>query len=100
MVEQAADYHWASHHFHARGVNASLATPHEVYSRLAKSIEARRAVYRALFAKPQDHAMVENIRDSVQKELALGNDRFKREIEALYGRRVVPAKSGRPVRSE
>jgi hypothetical protein len=36
----------------------------------------------------------------VQKELALGNDRFKREIEALYGRRVVQAKGGRPMRSE
>ena len=100
MVEQAADYHWSSHHFNALGVNASLATPHEVYTRLAKSIEARREAYRELFVKPQDHAMVKNIRDSVQKELALGNDRFKREIEALYGRRVVQAKNGRPMPSE
>ena len=100
MVEQAADYHWSSHHFNALGVNAELGKPHEVYTRLAKGIEGRREAYRALFVKPQDRSMIKNIRDSVQKEMALGNDRFKCEIEALYGRRVVQAKGGRPMRSE
>jgi hypothetical protein len=43
--------------------------------------------------------MIKSISDSVTKELALGNDRFKSEIEVLYGRRVTQGKSGRPRRT-
>ena len=44
------------------------------------------------------HALLDQIRESVNKGLALGND-LKDEIETLYGRRLRPAKMGRPKKS-
>ncbi|HEB28812.1 MAG TPA: transposase, partial [Porticoccus sp.] len=40
-----------------------------------------------------------DIRQSISKGLVLGSNRFKDEIELLYGRRVKPAKMGRPKKS-
>jgi len=40
--------------------------------------------------------LVDDIRSAVNKGMALGDDRFKQEVEALCGRRVKPAKMGRP----
>ena len=99
IVEEAVDFHWSSHHFNALGVESALCQPHEVYMRLAKSASKRRKIYRGFFQKPQDRSMIKSISDSVKKELAWGNDRFKGEIEVLYGRRVTQGKSGRPRRA-
>lgn len=96
MVEQAADFHWSSHHCNSLGFESALCQPHEMYMRLAKSADKRREIYRGFFQKPQPSSMTKSIRDSVIKELALGDDQFKREIENLYGRRVTQVKSGRP----
>jgi len=40
--------------------------------------------------------LLKEIRDSVNKGLALGGERFKTQIEALTDRRVTPRKAGRP----
>jgi putative transposase len=40
--------------------------------------------------------MIKDIRDAVNKGLALGSDRFKDEIETNLRRRVRPAKMGKP----
>lgn len=44
--------------------------------------------------------LIEDIRESVQKGMALGDDRFKENIEALCGRRVTRTKMGRPSKSK
>jgi hypothetical protein len=41
--------------------------------------------------------LLEEIRTSTHKGIAVGKDRFKEEIEALTGRRVKSKKRGRPV---
>ena len=66
--------------------------------RLGTDTEKRKQAYKALFEKSQSRATVKSIRDAVQKDLALGSDRFKREIEVLYGRRVSQDKAGRPIK--
>jgi len=56
----------------------------------------RRERYRSLFTGHEDGSLVKDIRDAVNKGLALGSDRFKDEIETNFKRRVRPAKMGRP----
>ena len=41
--------------------------------------------------------LLSDIRLALNKGLALGNERFKSEIETLSGRRVTDGKRGRPV---
>ncbi|WP_339718776.1 hypothetical protein [Marinomonas primoryensis] len=35
------------------------------------------------------------VRTAIQSDMALGNDKFKEEIETLTGRRISPIKRGR-----
>ena len=53
-------------------------------------------VFKDLF-KDLDGALIDDIRLSLNKGLALGNERFKTEIEELVGRRMVEGKRGRPL---
>ncbi len=53
-------------------------------------------VYRDFFKSHVEGGQLKQIRTAVNKGLALGNERFKDEVEALYGRRVRPEKMGRP----
>ena len=97
MVADPAEYHWSSYHYNALGRESAFCKPHDVYLRLSADAEKRKQAYQALFEKPQNRATVTSIRDALQKNLALGSDRFKRNIEVLYGRRVSEDKSGRPM---
>tara|TARA_R110002095_G_C4165794_1_gene231322 strand:- start:538 stop:801 length:264 start_codon:yes stop_codon:yes gene_type:complete len=74
----------------------TLCTPHEEYLKLGRQKEKRLDAYRALFKAHVGGELLEQIRDTVNKGLALGNDRFKDEVEKHYGRRIRPAKIGRP----
>lgn len=96
MVGDPSEYVWSSYRCNALGVDAQLCKAHEEYLNLGKDKESRLCAYRALF---RDHVvgdLVEQIRISLNTGLALGDDRFKEEVERLYGRRVKPAKMGRP----
>ena len=94
MVENAAEYVWSSYRVHARGVSASLHTPHQLYLRLAPTELQRQEAYRELFGRGLENTVISNIRKSLNKGMALGSDRFSAEIERLAGRRARPAKPG------
>ncbi|MGB5707248.1 MAG: transposase [Arenicellales bacterium] len=94
MVNEPSEYRWCSYQSNAHGVKCDFLTPHEVYLELGKDMEDRRAVYRGLFAEGLDSNMVDELRKATQKNLGFGRDRFKEEIELLYGRRVKPEKTG------
>jgi putative transposase len=94
MVNEPREYRWCSYQSNAHGVKCDFLTPHEVYFELGKGMEDRRAVYRGLFAEGLDSNMVDELRKATQKNLGFGRDRFKEEIELLYGRRVKPVKTG------
>ena len=95
MVEYPSKYKWSSYQCNGLGVETDLCTPHPEYLRLERSKEQRLQAYRNLFNAHVDNGLLEEIRGSVNKGLALGNDRFKDEIESLYGRRIRPARMGR-----
>ncbi len=99
MVEDPSTYHWSSYSCNALGIDTELCTPHDEYLKLGDSKINRQIAYRVLFKSHIDSELLEQLRGSVNKGFALGNDRFKDEIEKHYGRRVRPASMGRPKKS-
>jgi putative transposase len=100
MVEHPRNYLWSSYHANADGESDELVTQHEVYSRLGSGASERQAAYRQLFRSALGETTVERIRGTANKGWALGNDRFREQIEALSGRRAAQKPKGRPRREE
>ena len=73
-----------------------MCTPHLEYLRMGASNNERMKNYRDLFAHHIDGELLNEIRLSINKGMAIGHDRFKDEIELLTGRRLKPKKVGRP----
>lgn len=94
MAEKPDAYRWSSYHANGLGNPSALWTPHSEYMKLGDSIETRTHAYRSLFSAHLGAGDIHNIRNAVAKGLALGNDKFKQEIEVLTGRRVTPMKRG------
>ena len=97
MVEDPSEYSWSSYQAHGLGKKVVMHSPHAEYLKLDKNEKIRQEVYRSFFKSHVDSELINNIRLTVNKGLALGNNRFQDEIELLYGHRVRPAKMGRPV---
>lgn len=95
MVNYPDEYRWSSYHANALGVQSALCTPHDEYLQLGNSAEERMIAYRALFQICLEPDFLREIRESVHKSLALGENRFKQQIEANFKRRVSPLKVGR-----
>jgi putative transposase len=66
----------------------------ELYNGLGATPDLRERAYRELFKAHLDQSTLNDVTRICEKGLALGNDRFKREIESLSGRRVTDKKSG------
>lgn len=97
MIEDPADYHWSSYQINGLGKESDLCTPHPIYLALHSNAIQRQAAYRTLFASQLEGKLLEDIRVNSNKGMAIGNDQFKQEIEALTGRRMKAQKMGRPV---
>ncbi len=97
IVTGPAEYRWSSYHINALGKASDLCKPHPEYLALGPEPRKRRENYRILFARYFDGKLLEEIRANTNKGLAFGNDRFKKEIETLTGRRVQAKKRGRPL---
>ncbi|MBU0664240.1 MAG: transposase [Proteobacteria bacterium] len=97
IIIDPADYHWSSYQVNALGKASDLCLPHPEYLALGSDPLKRGENYRILFAQHFDGKLLEEIRANTNKGLAFGNDRFKKEIETLTGRRVKAKKRGRPL---
>ncbi len=96
MVDEPSEYSWSSYACNALGVETELQTPHPLYLALGKSGQVRLGNYRELFKAHVNPELLKEIKISVNKGLALGDDRFTSEIEALTKQRVTVRKVGRP----
>jgi len=96
IVKDPAEYYWSSYACNGLGKESNLVTPHPEFIALGSYPKQRRERYRALFQYHLDGPMVEQIRRSVNKGLALGNDHFKDQIERQFARRVTEVPLGRP----
>lgn len=93
IVDSPADYYWSSYQTNGLGRTSAICTPHPIYLSLGVNTTARLQAYRELF-KAQIDDDVPLIRVATNKGLAIGNDRFKKEVELLSGRRVTEKKRG------
>lgn len=66
------------------------------YQALAANDAERQQAYRDLFRSVLSEAMLVDIRSTIKSGMALGNERFKQEVEALTGRRQHKGMAGRP----
>jgi len=96
IVPAASDYHWSSHAHNALGLSNPTITPHPDYLRMGASDEARREVYRKLFAATLAPRELEALRAHTQQQRAYGNDAFREQIEALTQRCASVRPRGRP----
>ncbi|MDZ7753508.1 MAG: transposase [Gammaproteobacteria bacterium] len=94
MVATPEDYSWSSYRANALGHPAKLWTPHPAYQTLGTTVAERADTYRRLFPSELEPAVTKAIRDATNSGMALGNDRFRDEIERLSGRRMIPLKRG------
>lgn len=97
MVDDPAQYPWSSYQCNALGKISKLHTPHEQYLYLAQTTDERLAAYQALFGTTINRQALTEIRDALNKGLALGSDDFKSDLESQLGQRVRPAPMGRPM---
>ena len=100
MVADPSEYVWSSYRCNALGAESSLCSPHEQYRLLGENAEMRQYHYRELFKYQVDGQLLDDIRQAVNKGLALGDERFCDQVERLYGQRVKPAKMGRPKKND
>ena len=96
MVNDPADYEWSSYQINALGKVSRLCTPHHIYLSLHQEPQARQAAYRALFKHHLSSKIIDDIRQASNKGMAIGNDKFKDEIERITGTSMRPQKMGRP----
>lgn len=99
IVESPTEYVWSSYQANGLGKSISFWRPHPAYLALANNKQERLTAYRLLFRAHIDISELDIIRQATNKGLAIGNDRFRQEIEKLSGRRVTEMKRG-PKRKE
>jgi putative transposase len=100
MVKHPRHYRWSSYRTNAEGKASAFLTPHPQYLALGSTDETRREGYRQLFRSELDPHVVQDIRDATNGNLALGGERFKRQVEMMLGRRVSRGQPGRPRKTE
>lgn len=98
MVEHPRQYPWSSYRVNAEGETSGLVVQHQEYLRLGRRIGDRCRAYRALFDPIPGHDRFDDIRQATNGNFALGNEAFRRKMAATLGRRVEPARAGRPAR--
>ena len=95
MVKDPGAYPWSSYRCHGLGERDELISDHELYLALGANAHERQRAYRELFRSQMDEDALTQIRKAANRELVLGNERFRQEIEEALGKRVAPRKRGR-----
>lgn len=96
MVRHPRDYPWSSYRFNAGVCYSGTLVAHASYQGLGSDQQARRDEYRKLVDSALGNQVLEDIRKATNGNFALGNECFRREIEAVLGRRASLGKPGRP----
>lgn len=96
MVMVPEQYRWSSYRWHAWGKNNVLISDHLLYQGLGESNEVRQHAYRELFKYQIPDEKIHEIRECLNYNYPLGNDRFKQQIEKSLEREVGRNQRGRP----
>lgn len=96
MTKVPDEYRGSSYRCNAMGKEDRLVTGHDLYQHFGLSDEQRQDTYQALFQDAVANELLTTIRDATNKGWALGNNRFRIQIEAIAARRAAPLSKGRP----
>ena len=100
MVKSPGAYRWSSYRVNARGLESQLIRPHPLYLALGRTRQRRLDAYTALFKVRLDDNILTGIRSAWQTGTPLGNENFRKKIEARLKCKVGHARRGRPVTSD
>lgn len=95
IVASPREYRWSSHVRNAHGAHEPRITPHAAYLSLGADDLTRLDAYRRLFASTDAHD-IDALRLHTQQQKPWGNERFRRQIEALAQRSMEVRPRGRP----
>ena len=96
LVAGPADYRWSSARHHLGQGTDVLLTDHALFWSLGNTPFDREAAWRAYLGQPVAATEMEQITASCLRGWALGSAGFLQRMTEVAGRRVVPAKRGRP----
>ena len=88
MVEHPGEYRWSSYRCNALGRQDRIITPHPLYKQLGTDVGLQQSVYRELFSGHIDEDDMRSLRDGTTMGAVIGDDRFRKGIEAVIGRRI------------
>ena len=97
LASNPAEFNWSSYQINASGKPSALCKPHSEYLKLGETGAECAENYKLKCESGLDEKRLEEIRKSINKGLAFGDEEFKIEVEELTGRRQRALKSGRPV---
>lgn len=100
MVKHPGKYPWSSYGMNGEGKKVDWLTPHGEYLALAADEDRRQAAYRGLFETDLDAGLLREIRVSTHGGYAVGDARFRKQIERTLKQRATPADRGRPPRQQ
>ena len=96
MVADAAAYRWSSARHHLGQATDALLTDHALFWSLGNTPFDREAAWRDFLGQPVAAAEVQQITASCLRGWALGSASFLERMNEVAGRRLAPAKRGRP----
>ena len=99
IVGHPSAYAWSSHGYYTGVRPNPLITEHSEYQQLGRSEQERRAAFGALCAEPLQQRLVDQVRDAINTESAVGSEKFMQYAEEELGRSVRPPTRGRPLKS-
>lgn len=88
MVKRPDDYRWSSFNRNALGVDNELIKSHQQYDLLGTTDKQRQENYLSFFNQQLTEDDITEIRHGTLKKSAIGNERFKNEIEKVLGRKL------------
>jgi putative transposase len=92
MVEHLLNCPWSSYHHNSDG--KECLQPHRLYNQLGKNKNVRTKAYRALFEGHLPDDIIEEIRAATDISWALGDERFKHQIQQSTDWRIDPENRG------
>jgi len=98
MVEMPEHYPWSSVHSNLALRNDSIVTPHETFLAISPDRTQRADAYRAWLRAGVSDDELNDIRQHIKQERALGSSRFQAMAAKTLGRSVAVQQPGRPRR--
>lgn len=90
IVRQPGEFPWSSYGHNVLGRTDPLVREHSLFDSLGHTPRDRRAAYAEMFAGVIDDRTLQMIRESANKGWALGDDEFRKRVEAATRRQAAP----------